>query len=694
MPGSAGSQGPQGLGRLLAEVARWSLRRPWLAWALLLALPLGLAIAAAGARVDLSFAALMRRDDPEIAAYFERSQAWGLGGRLALLVEGPPERLDDAVAAVRARMAEEPSVRRTLAGPPLEPARGTAAASSRLVLVTLVDDGFALDLDAQPLPRLEALAAAELERFAARGEWAGMPAVIEQDQAATLRRIAWISPLSLVLALALVLGVERRPAGLLAIAAPMALAAVGTIATVALVTGRVTLMESLFGVLVFGLGVDFAIHLGLRALEERRAGHGFEDAVARAYASVGPGVVAGALTTAGAFAGAATAPEPTFVHLGITGALGVPWCCAAMLVGLPAAWRLSGSRVPGERAPRVGAPSVGPESGPPRGLARVTLQITAHACARPRLHLGVAALLVAVASVGLPRLRYEQDLARLVNRDVRAIATAERVAERYGIDGDPWVLPARDLAEARALEAALLATGAFSAVRSAASLPPGTSPSMLPPELRAELVAPDGRLLVVAMSTHAHLDAARARVEREAARSVSPEASSLVVLLERVLRPERPWLPRVLATVVALVVVVLVVDLRRPRWIALALLPVGLGATITFGALGWLGVPLNTVALLGAPLVLGLGIDDGIHVAHRLRGTPPEQHASEVASMGRAIALTTATTCASFATLVLSGHAGLASLGIVLLVALPACWLASCSTLPAAARAWAHRRAP
>ena len=59
----------------------------------------------------------------------------------------------DAVAAVRARMAEEPSVRRTLAGPPLEPARGTAAASSRLVLVTLADDGFALDLDAQPLPK-------------------------------------------------------------------------------------------------------------------------------------------------------------------------------------------------------------------------------------------------------------------------------------------------------------------------------------------------------------------------------------------------------------------------------------------------------------------------------------------------------------------------------------------------------------
>jgi predicted exporter len=658
------------------------MRRPGRAWGLLVAIPVVLAIAAADARIDLSFAGLMNREDPEIAAYFERSKAWGLGGRLALLVEGPSERLDAAVEAVRTRLVAEPSVRRAMS------LGGPTDDGARLLVVVLARDSFELGLDEQPLPRLEAIAAAELSRFGARGAWAGMPAVVEQDQASTLRRIAWLSPLSLVLSLVLVIGVERRLVGLLAIAAPMVLAAAGTIAVVALATGRITLMESLFGVLVFGLGVDFAIHLGLRALEERRAGHAFEDAVARAYASAGPGVVAGALTTAGAFAVAATAPEPTFVHLGITGALGVLACCLAMLVGLPAAWALAGKRVPGER---TGEPAKGSSSAP-RGLARVTGLIAGHAMARPRLHLSLAALVVALASLGLARLRYEQDLANLVNGDVRAVATAERIQARFGIDGDPWVLPARDLEEARAFEASLMATGMFSSVRSAASLPMPVD--RLPEALRAELVAPDGRLLVYAMSTHAHLDAARARAEREAARSVSPEASSLAVLLERVLRPERPWLPGVLAGVVALLVAVLWIDLRRPRWIALALLPVSLGGAFTFGVLGWLGVPLNTVALLGAPLVLGLGIDDGIHVVHRLRQVPadasPEDRASAVASVGRAIALTTATTCASFATLVLSGHAGLASMGIVMLVALPACWLASCSTLPAAARAWSR----
>lgn len=671
------------MGRALAAVARWAMRRPGWAWALLLVIPLGLVLAAADARVDLSFAGLMNREDPEIAAYFERSRAWGLGGRMALLVEGPEPRLDAAVAAVRARLASEPAVQRTTSLGPLGVVDG-----ARLLVVVLAHDSFELGLDEQPLPRVEALARAELSRFEARGAWAGMPAVVEQDQASTLRRIAWLSPLSLVLALVLVLGVERRLVGLLAIAAPMVLAAAGTVAAVALVTGRITLMESLFGVLVFGLGVDFAIHLGLRALEERRAGWSFEDAVARAYASAGPGVVAGAVTTAGAFAVAATAPEPTFVHLGITGALGVLSCCVAMLVGLPAAWKLAGSRVPGESdAPR--------EPGPPRGLARLTSIIAGHAQAHAGVHLGIAGLLVALAMLGAPRLRYEQDLANLVNRNVQAVATAERIHARFGIDGDPWVLPARDLEEARAFEAALLATGVFSSVRSAASLPLPIPVHALPEELRAELVAPDGRLLVYAASTHAHLDAARARTEREAARRVSPEATSLAVLLERVLQPERPWLAGVLAGVMGLLVLVLFIDLRSPRWVALALVPVSLGCVLTFGMLGWLGVPLNTVALLGAPLVLGLGIDDGIHVVHRLRQLPPgaaiERHAAAVASVGRAIALTTATTCASFGTLVLSGHAGLASMGVVMLLALPVCWLASCSTLPAAARVMGPR---
>lgn len=650
------------------------MRRPGRAWALLVVIPLGLVLAAADARVDLSFAGLMNRDDPEIAAYFERSQAWGLGGRLGLLIEGPEARLDEASEAVRGRLAAEPSVRRVMSIGGL----GARVEGARLLVVVLAHDSFELGLDEQPLPRLEEIAASELARFDARGAWAGMPAVVEQDQASTLRRIAWLSPISLVLSLVLVIGVERRIVGLLAIAAPMVLAAAGTVAVVALATGRITLMESLFGVLVFGLGVDFAIHLGLRALEERRAGHGFEDAVARAYASAGPGVVAGAVTTAGAFAVAAMAPEPTFVHLGITGALGVLSCCLALLVGLPAAWKLAGGRVPGET-----------QSDTPRRLARVTLVIARHAIARPWLHLSIAALLVAVGTLGLSRIRYEQDLANLVNHDVQAVATAEQIQARFGIDGDPWVLPARDLDEARAFESRLLATGVFSSVRSAASIP--VPVQRLPEALRAELVAPDGRLLVYAMSTHAHLDAARARAEREAARSVSPEASSLAVLLERVLQPERPWLPGVLAGVVGLLVLVLAIDLRSPRWIALALVPVTLGCAFTFGALGWLGVPLNTVALLGAPLVLGLGIDDGIHVVHRLRESPvgasPEQQAVAVASVGRAIFLTTATTCASFATLVLSGHAGLASMGVVMLVALPACWLASCSTLPAAASA-------
>ena len=159
----------------------------------------------------------------------------------------------------------------------------------------------------------------------------------------------------------------------------------------------------------------------------------------------------------------------------------------------------------------------------------------------------------------------------------------------------------------------------------------------------------------------------------------------MVVLFEVLIGTERPWVPRVLLSVLAFVLLVLVVDLRRPRWILLSLVPVSVGTVVGFGLLGWAGVHMNTVTVLAAPLVLGLGVDDGIHVVHRLRELGPGLEAEAAAKVGRAIALTTATTCASFAALVFSGHPGMSSMAWVMLSALPLCLVASVSTLTAVA---------
>jgi predicted RND superfamily exporter protein len=593
---------------------------------------------------------------------------------------------------------------------------GFAREGARLILVTLRHDSFEQDLDAQDFPEIESFTKAVAAAAGIRASYAGMPAIVEQDQRTTRSRLGLMTPMSLLLALALLAVLERRVLGLLAVATPMAAASITTLGIMGLSFGTLTLMESLFGVLVFGLGVDFALHLGFRAREERRAGASFETAVEAAYAHTGPGVVAGALTTAGSFGIVALAPEPSFAHLGAAGALGVLLCLAYILLALPASWAGLGARVPGEsKVARVEGQRVGtPE--PTEGLAG----------RRSKVQLVASLLLLVVAAVGLSRLSYERDLSRVVNRDLEALPAALRMHELFGVDPIPWVVEVDTVEEARTLGLQLERSSAFGRVESVERFfPPDIaerrvwldhahdrleklassrpeldelhSPLLeasrertpgfdsLPAGLRAELTSSEGGVLVFAFSPRPHMDARLAAREREVIRRLAPNSASMAVLFEHLLAADRPWMKGVVSAVLLFVGAVLLVDLRSWRWALLGLIPVIFGCLVSFGMLGWLGISLNTVTIMAAPLILGLGVDDGIHVVHRLRELGPGAERRGAASVAPAIALTTATTCTSFATLWFSGHPGLESMAWVMFLALPACLFASTALVPALA---------
>ncbi|MDG2111454.1 MAG: MMPL family transporter [Actinomycetota bacterium] len=151
---------------------------------------------------------------------------------------------------------------------------------------------------------------------------------------------------------------------------------------------------------------------------------------------------------------------------------------------------------------------------------------------------------------------------------------------------------------------------------------------------------------------------------------------------------ERPWVKFVGLGILFLVLCVLVADLRRPSYVLLALLPVVFGASVTLGILCWVSVPFNILTALTVPLLIGLGVDDGIHVLHRIRENPDGSPDKAAASVGQAIVLTTLTTCASFGVLLFSNHPGLESMALVCIVGLPLCLLASVMLVPAAAKLW------
>jgi predicted RND superfamily exporter protein len=129
------------------------------------------------------------------------------------------------------------------------------------------------------------------------------------------------------------------------------------------------------------------------------------------------------------------------------------------------------------------------------------------------------------------------------------------------------------------------------------------------------------------------------------------------------------------------VAIVLMLDFRSVRVSLLAMMPMACGVVQMFGLLGWLEIPLNPANLIVLPLILGIGIDDGVHVMHDYLRTTGRYRVGN--STATAIVLTTATTMVGFGSMMIAHHQGLRSLGQVLTLGMGCCLLTSLLSLPA-----------
>ena len=750
--------------RALDAVARWTIRSPRsaIAWAVVPALALAALLPATP--VDLTFVGVMNRANEHIGRYFEISERYELGGLLLVLLEGEEESLDDAVERTIRAASALPTVVAARRPLPLEwlqeqapwlverslfdrwtgvverpddlanaaefaasaiALRGAVGGVSgaRLVEIKMALDPLEEEVGRSAFFELEAAVERALAGSGVTVGFSGLPAVSAGDQEQTLGAIKRLTPVSLALVLLLFRIVEKRPGGMLSVAAVLVLSIGAALGAVGLLTGKLTVMETFFGVTVFGLGIDFAVHLFVRQREELAQGLPFEEALRRTVTGAGRGVVAGCITTAGAFLVAAAAPDPVALHLGLSGGLGLLFCLPLTLLILPSVWVLRERRRRGRAEPAVEAATR--RTAPVRvpGLAFLVRWATQ----RPVRCLVVSAAVLAVALAGLPRLQVETRLERIMNRGIPALAVVDRIQEILGTNGAPWFLSAENLEQSRsfarqldghplfseavslgtilpddlaeravALDRALGAQDvsrpavggplgfAVEALRRAAAAGPPDIDS-LPAGLREKFIAPTGEFLVYAYPVDSKADGDLARRQRLAVQAIDPGATGLLAVVEGMMIGNRPWIPWIAVSILGFVLLVLCVDFRRPASVLLALLPVLAAVPFTLGALCWVGIPFNVMSWLVLPLIFGLGIDDGIHVVHRILDDPTQPIPQAALSVGRAIAMTTLTTTASFSVLLFTDHLGLETMAAVMLIGLPACLLASVTALPAAA---------
>jgi len=144
------------------------------------------------------------------------------------------------------------------------------------------------------------------------------------------------------------------------------------------------------------------------------------------------------------------------------------------------------------------------------------------------------------------------------------------------------------------------------------------------------------------------------------------------------------------AAVYALIAITLAVwfQFRSLVAVALTLLPVVIGTTWLLGLMGLAGIPFNPANIMTLPLVVGIGVTNGIQILNRFA---EEQEPSILAkSTGKAVLVSGLTASAGFGSLMLANHQGIKSLGEVMAAGIAACTLATLMVLPALLRLLMH----
>lgn len=142
----------------------------------------------------------------------------------------------------------------------------------------------------------------------------------------------------------------------------------------------------------------------------------------------------------------------------------------------------------------------------------------------------------------------------------------------------------------------------------------------------------------------------------------------------------------------AIVAVMLIIFIGRIRLVGLVLLPLALAAILTAATGVLFDIPFNYANVIVLPLLIGIGVDSGIHLVLR-----HDQVAAGEGVYGtstpRAVLFSALTTVASFGSLMLSPHRGTASMGELLSIAIAFTLICTLVVLPAAFN-YAERRAP
>ncbi len=512
-----------------------------------------------------------------------------------------------------------------------------------------------------------------------------------------------------------------------------------TFSFAAVTLGRINSLTSAFGGLVIGLGIDFIIVLYARYLEERQSGASHEDAVDAMGRYTGVGVLLGAVTTSATFFSFLVTDFAGLWELGLLTGTGILLLVVTVYVLLPALltfvsnWK---GHVRPHRLHSFGAEGICRASvRRPRVtvfLAAVVTLVFAYGIRglewdddfRNMRSGDNRAIQLRQEIMDAFELRFTPMVLRLDGSDeVDALARCRAILPELeelvdgvnlvGIDTIAGVIPPIDVQQQLIdrLRAAEPEVEGLEDRFAEALVSSGLNPAAFSEGIQ-HLTTALGRRNPLSLDDLAGTPLARV-VDRYVAaaddevsaamylyppvgewrRGASPALHEVVArhpgailagpnVISAELR-KIVWGDVIKASLVGIVAVFILMwwDLGGPLRALLALLPLFLGMVWMLGGMAFLGLRLNFFNIFVLTMIVGIGVDYGIHFLHRFYETAGD--VGQVTETAKAIAVAALTTMVGFGSLVLSHYPGLRSVGAAAILGALATALLGITLLPA-----------
>ena len=527
----------------------------------------------------------------------------------------------------------------------------------------------------------------------------------------------------------------RQPLAALFVAVPLVMGLIWSFALTYFVIGNLNTMTAFLFVILFGLGIDFGIHLFARYLEDRVGKQDVKAALDSMLIQTGPAILTAALTTSMAFFSLMITDFKGFSEFGFIVGTGILFSLVAMLCICPALITA---------AERLSIVRLREDNVPPHLLRHGKYPMP-----YLTLALGLLATVYSFYHVASGDVEFEDDFHNL---KPKLAPTKGSLPAALKEDRSPAIILAETPEEAHEIVATVekikqdkLARSDSTTIHSVKSvysaLPKNQSGKLevigamkaliedsenlfsedqkvridslrqylevrsltlhdLPNSVTNQFTGKNGEILnFVAINASVQLRHGKNAMAfaREIGTVKTPSgkeyhSSSAHIIFAEML--QIMLTDGVLAVILTLsaIVIVLLIDLRNITDTLLVLTPLLTALIWVTGFMYVFSIKLNLYNMVAFPTIIGMGIDNGVHVFHRYREMGKGSMRLVLRTTGMALVATSLTTMVGFSGLVPAHHPALSSIGILSLIGLGCCFVTAVTLLPALLQVRENRR--